>query len=176
MSYQEGPVTGASPSQLPWYGITTRPNREKSVTTVLEAMGYEHFLPTYRVRRRWSDRVVESEVPLFPGYTFCRFDSSKKLPIVSTSGVVAVVAFGKVPSPIPEHEISALKAVLKAGLIPEPHAFLSEGRRVRVKSGSLSGLEGIVVKRKSEFRIVISVALLQRSVSVEVESDWLQQI
>jgi transcription antitermination factor NusG len=162
--------------RLPWYGVRTKSNHERLASAVLQSKGYEQYLPVYRGRRRWSDRIVESDRPLFPGYIFCRFDAQKRLPIVSTPGVVSVVGFGNEPAPISDTEIEAVRSVLHSGLGAEPCPFLSEGQRIRVRRGSLEGLEGILVKKKSDWRIVVSVAMLQRSVAVEIDREWITTI
>jgi transcription antitermination factor NusG len=141
--------------------------------TVLAAKGYDPYLPTYRVRRRWSDRVVVSELPVFPGYVFCRFDVKKRLPILTTPGVVSLVGFGTEPAAISDSEIEAIQTVLASGLTAAPHPFLKEGQRIRVKSGALQGLEGILLKQKTEWRMVISVIMLQRSIAVEIDREWI---
>ena len=166
----------ASVPRLPWYGIRTKSNHERVAAAVLQNKGYEHYLPVYRRRQRWSDRIVETDRPLFPGYVFCRFDARKRLPIVSTVGVVSVVGFGNEPAPISESEIDAVRAVLRSGLAAEPCPFLREGQRIRVRLGSLEGLEGILLKKKSDWRIVVSVAMLQRSVAVEIDREWITTI
>jgi transcription elongation factor/antiterminator RfaH len=154
---------------LPWYGIRTKSNREKTIAAILTAKGYEQYLPTYQVRHRWTDRTMTISLPLFPGYVFCRFDARRKLPIVSTPGVVSVVGFGAEPAPIPDAEIEAIQNVLASGLAPEPCPYLHEGQRIRVHSGALEGLEGVLLKDKSEYRLVISVNMLQRSISVGID-------
>lgn len=159
--------------QHPWYGLRTRSNQEKVAAVVLAGKGYHQYLPVYRSRRRWSDRVVEAEKPLFPGYVFCRFDAKKRLPIVTTPGVVSVIGFGSGPTPIAESEIEAVQAVLQSGLPAEPLPFVREGERVRVKRGALEGLEGILLHKKNEWRMVVSVTMLQRSVSVEIDREWI---
>lgn len=164
-----------SPS-LPWYGIRTKPKHERVAASSLASKGYEQYLPVYRSRRRWSDRVVEMDQPLFPGYVFCRFDAKRRLPIISTPAVVSVVGFGPEPAPIADSEISAIQAVLRSGLAVEPCPFLREGQRIRVNRGSLEGLEGILLKKKSEWRMVVSVVMLQRSVSVEIDREWIHAI
>jgi transcriptional antiterminator NusG len=161
------------PEQFPWYGIRTRSNHERVAATVLTGKGYEPYLPVYRVRRRRGDAVVESEHPLFPGYVFCRFDVKTRLPILTTTGVISVLGFGKEPVAIPDEEIEAVRAVLRSGLPAEPCAYLREGQRVRVTHGSLDGVEGILVKKKNQLRMVISVTMLQRSISVEIDGDRL---
>jgi len=165
----------ASVPRLPWYGIRTKSNHERVAAAVLQNKGYENFLPDRR-RQRWSDRIVETDRPLFPGYVFCRFDARKRLPIVSTPGVVSVVGFGNEPAPVFDSEIDAVRAVLRSGLAAEPCPFLREGQRIRVRRGSLEGLEGILLKKKSDWRIVVSVAMLQRSVAVEIDREWITTI
>jgi transcription antitermination factor NusG len=162
--------------QHPWYGIRTRSNHENIAATVLRGKGYKPYLPVYRARRRRLERVIESEYPLFPGYVFCRFDAKKRLPILMTTGVVSIVGFGSEPAPIPEDEIEAVRVVLRSGLRAEPCAYLREGQRVRITHGSLEGLEGTLVKKKNEVRMVISVTMLQRSISVEIDHDRLLAI
>jgi transcription antitermination factor NusG len=164
------------PPIQPWYGVRTKSNHERLAAAVLESKGYEQYLPVYRSRRRWSDRVVEKNQPLFPGYVFCRFDARKPLPIVSTPGVVSVVGFGNEPAPISDTEIEAVQMLLLSGLATEPCPFLQEGQRIRVKRGSLEGLEGILLKKKSDWKIVVSVTMLQRSVAVEIDREWITSI
>lgn len=160
---------------LPWYGIRTRSNYEKFTELALRGKGYEPYLPLYSRRRRRTDNVVvESELPLFPGYVFCRFEAAKRLPILMTTGVVSVLGFGNEPAAIPDEEIEAIKAVLESGLPAAPCAYLREGQRVRITHGSLEGLEGILLKKKSEFRMVVSVTMLQRSISVEIDGERLE--
>ncbi len=155
--------------KFPWYGIRTRSNQERNVAASFAGKGYECFLPVYRQRKRWSDRVVVAEVPLFPGYVFCRFDYWQRLPIMTTIGVVSIVGFGCDPAPIPDHEIQAIERVLKSGYTAEPHPFLRIGQRVSINHGALKGVEGVLLQKKSEWRLVVSVNMLQRSVSVEID-------
>jgi transcription antitermination factor NusG len=166
----------ASKQALPWFGVHTRSNYEKVTASVLSVKGYDQYLPTYKLKKRWSDRVVETERPLFPGYVFCRFDPKVRLPILTTPGVVSVVGFGNDPAPIEDGEIDAVQAVLRSGLHAEPCPFLREGQRIRVTKGSLNGLEGILTRKKSEWRMVVSVAMLQRSIAVEIDREWITAI
>ena len=160
----------------PWYGIRTRSHHEKRVSDILYRKGYEQYLPLYRVRRKWTDRVKVSEEPLFPGYLFSRFEAHERAAIVSTLGVVEVVQFGSEPAPIDDEEIEAVRQVLKSGLPVQPCQFLQEGQRVRILCGALKDIEGILVKQKSEYRLVISVTTLYRSVSVEIDRDLIAAI
>ena len=164
---------GSFGEEFPWFGIRTRSNHEKVAATLLRAKGYDPYLPLYRRRRSGADGKGESEHPLFPGYVFCRFDVKKRLPILATTGVISLVGFGKEPAAIPDEEIEAIKAVLLSGLPAEPCAYLREGQRVRVNNGSLEGVEGILVIKKSQCRMIVSVTMLQRSISVEIDCDRL---
>jgi transcription antitermination factor NusG len=159
---------------FPWYGIRTRSNYEKVSASVLRGKGYDPYLPVFRLQRNRSELQTEnSQRPLFPGYVFCRFDVKKRLPILMTTGVISVLGFGKEPAPIPDEEIEAIKVVLRSGLPAEPCAYLREGQRVQVKGGSLDGVEGILVKKKNQYRMIVSVTMLQRSISVEIDGDRL---
>ncbi len=161
------------PPRFPWYGIRTRSNQEKLTATVLENKGFENFLPTYRVKRKWSDRLVETDVPLFPGYVFCRFEVKQRLPILTTPGVVSVLGFGSEPAAIADSEIEAIQAILESGFSAEPCDYLYEGQRVRVTSGALEGVEGVLLKKKNQWRMIVSVTILNRSISVEIDRDWI---
>jgi len=156
----------------PWYGVRVRSNFEQMASTALRAKGYEEFLPLIKVRRRWSDRTKCIDQPLFPGYVFCRFDAARRIPVLEAPGVVGVIAFGKQFASIPEEEIAAVKAMLLSSLLVQPYPFLQSGQKIRIVRGPLAGVEGVVVEIKKEFRLVASVTLLQRSISVEIERDW----
>lgn len=160
-------------TEFPWYAVRTRSNQERLVAAVLDSKGYENYLPVYRCRRRWSDRVVTTEVPLFPGYVFCRFDYKQRLPIMTTIGVVSIIGCGSEPAPIPEVEIQAIEQILESGLRTEPHPFLRIGQKVRISRGGLKDIEGILIQKKSEWRLIVSVNILQRSVSVEVDTSYI---
>ena len=157
----------------PWYAVRVRPRFEKMVASALVTKGYEGFLPLYRHRSRWADRIREVRLPLFPGYLFCRFDINHRLPILVTPGVMHVVGIGKAPHPVEDEEIAALQAVVISGLQAEPRSYLTVGRKVRVEVGPLAGVEGILTALKGVSRLVLSVNLLQRSVSVEIEESWI---
>jgi transcription antitermination factor NusG len=157
---------------LPWYALQVRTRYEKQVAAALLVKGYEGFLPMFRKKSRWSDRIKEVELPLFPGYLFCRFDINKRLPILITNGVMRVVGAGKTLHPIDECEISAILTVVASGLQAEPFPYLEIGQRVRIEHGSLSGVEGILIGAKRPAKLILSVTLLQRSVAVEIDERW----
>jgi len=168
------PVLPNAETPLPWFAIRTRSNFEKVASIALENKGMTPYLPTYRNRRRWSDRVVVADTPLFQGYVFCRFDPLNRLPVLTTTGVICIVGCGNDPAPVDDKEIEAIEAILRSGLATEPCPFLREGQKVRVKRGSLIGVEGILTKKKSDFRLVISVTMLQRSIAVEIDREWIE--
>jgi transcription antitermination factor NusG len=171
------PVTEIAPpaehrEQKPWYALSVRSRHEKTVAHFLESFGYVSFFPTYKARRLWSDRIKEVEAPLFPGYLFCRFDIYNRLPILMIPGVQHIVGGTKFPAPIDTSEINALQTVVQSGAAREPWPFLQAGDRLRIEHGSLAGVEGILLQVKGRHRLVLSVTLLQRSVSVDVDSAW----
>jgi len=156
----------------PWFALQVRTRRESGVANYLFGQGYESFLPLYHCRKRWSDRVKEVQTPLFPGYLFCRFDPQDRLPVMKVPGVMQIVGANRVPLPVDEVEIRALQTLVASGIANQPWPFLQLGERVRIESGSLCGLEGILLDFKGTHRLVLSVTLLQRSVSVEIDSAW----
>jgi transcription antitermination factor NusG len=159
-----------------WFALQTRSRYEHFAAAHLRSKGYELFLPVYTCRRRWSDRIKEVELPLFPGYVFCKFDLLNRLPILVTPGVIQVVGNGKNPLPIDDAEVAALQAVVQSELPRQPWPFLQVGQKVRIAYGPLCGFEGILVNVKGNHRLVLSVGLLRRSVAVEVDSAWVSPI
>lgn len=164
----QGLQTHAGP--LPWFALQVRSRHEVGVADYLNGKGYEWFLPQYTLRKRWSDRVKEVEAPLFPGYLFCRFNPLDRLPILKTPGVIQVVGNAHQPIPVDEQEIRAIQALVASGVPNRPWPFMEIGDRVRIDSGPLRGLEGLLVEFKGNHRLVLSVTLLQRSVAVEMDS------
>src|SRR5712691_3957305 len=162
--------------QWPWFAVMARTGREKSATLLLENAGYECFLPVSKYTRRWSDRMKEIEVPLFPGYLFCRMDPHNRLPVLMTPGVIQIVGAGKTLIPVGEGEIAAIQRVVKNGLSTMPWPYLQVGNVARIEEGPLRGMTGIIVRIKSGMKLVLSVSLLQRSVAVEVDRSWLSGV
>jgi transcription antitermination factor NusG len=162
--------------EFPWFALQVRARYEQGVADHLDGKGYELFLPLYKCRKRWSDRVKEVEAPLFPGYLFCRLNPQDRLPILKTPGVIQVVGSNRTPTAVDEHEIQAIQAMVASGIPNQPWPFLATGDRVRIESGPLSGLEGILVEFKGNHRLVLSVTLLQRSVAVEIDSAFVTSL
>jgi transcription antitermination factor NusG len=167
---------GVRAQQWPWFAILVRTGREKTATLLLENAGYECFLPVSRSRRRWSDRTKLIEVPLFPGYLFCRMNPHSRLTVLMTPGVIQIVGVGRTPIPVEEEEIDAIQRVQRSGLSAMPWPYLQVGNVAQILEGPLRGLNGIVVKIKSGVKLVLSVSLLQRSVAVEVERNWVGEV
>ena len=155
----------------PWFALQVRMRHEGDVSDHLQGKGYEWFLPLYKSRRRWSDRVKEVDAPLFPGYLFCRFNPHDRLPILKTPGVTQIVGYNHVPVPVDEQEIIAIRRLIASGVPNFPCAYLEVGSKVRIDAGALRGLEGILMDVKGKRRLVLSITLLQRSVAVEIDSD-----
>jgi transcription antitermination factor NusG len=156
---------------IPWYALQTKPRNEKKVEHLLIQKGYECLLPKYRQKRQWSDRVVEAEMPLFPSYIFCRFNSNVLGKAISTPGVTRIVGFGGKPIEVDTEEIIALNLLDKSSLLREPWAYIPAGTLVQVKTGPLSGARGIFCSREDKGRLVISVTLLQRSVAIQLDEN-----
>jgi transcription antitermination factor NusG len=159
-----------------WFAVQVKSQCEKLVATILQQKGFEQFFPSYQSRHRWSDRLKTVQMPLFPGYVFCRLDPRYRLPVLITPGVVQFVGIGRFPVPIDNAEIAAIQSVVESGLRTEPWPFLDVGQRVQVEDGPLTGLGGILVEVRKRHRIVLSVTLLRRSVAVEVERQWVRPL
>lgn len=171
---------GATRSTLaecrPWYALHVQARNEKAVASSLRSRGYSDFLPVYTCIRHWSDRLQEVELPLFPGYLFCRFDVNYRLPILTTPGVINIVGVGKLPHPVEEDEINALQVVVGSGLLLKPWPFLKTGQRVRIQAGPLRNVEGILSEIGDHGQLVVSISLLQRSVGVTINRAWIRPI
>jgi transcription antitermination factor NusG len=163
--------------QHPWYAIRVQAKLEKVASAVLRQKGFEEFLPLYCAKRLWSDRVKQLDLPLFPGYLFCRLDlSARLLPVVTTPGVLGIVSAGKDPVSISDQEIALVQAVVRTGLPAMPWPALSAGSPVLIEHGPLAGVEGIVLDTDKKCRLIVSVSMLQRSVAVEIEREWVRPL
>jgi len=155
--------------EFPWFAAYTRYQHEKVVAEILASKGFETFLPLYAVTHRWKDRFKHLSLPLFPCYVFLRGPVEARHAIVTTPGLHWLVGCGGRPSEIPRTEIEALCRAIGEGAKVEPYPFLKYGDLVRVKSGPLAGVEGILVRKKNHSRLVLSIELLQKSAMVEVD-------
>jgi transcription elongation factor/antiterminator RfaH len=157
-----------------WYALYTYPRHEKLVAQQIERRSFHCFLPLYRSVRRWKDRRKELELALFPGYVFVRMAFENRLQVLQMRGVVRMVSFNGQPAVLPAQEIEDLERRLSGAMRAEPYPYLRTGRRVRVRSGPMQGLEGIVVRRKDCYRVVFSIDLIMRSLAVEVDESDLE--
>jgi transcription antitermination factor NusG len=160
------------PCGQPWYAVKVRTRAEERVGSSIQTRDVAVYVPTYLETRRYADRLKKASVALFPGYVFCGLDIKKRLPVLMVPGVEYFVTFEGEPKPVAEEEIAAIDTALRSGLPASPCQYLEAGDRVRVEVGSMSGVEGILVQEKSKNRLVISVHLLRRSMSVEIDRDW----
>jgi|SRR5947209_251809 len=153
-----------------WFAIQVAPRHEKKVATMLGYKGYEQFVPTYESRRKWSDRSKVIELPLFPSYVFCKIHhKAANGLILTTPGVLRVVGFGGKPYPIADDEIDAIRKLTLCADV-SPVTYLKVGQKVRITSGPLSGVTGILAQIKNRNRVVISVDLIMKSIAVDVDS------
>jgi transcription antitermination factor NusG len=164
-----------SPTQMnaliPWFALQTKSRKERQVARSLIHKGYECFLPTYRQKRQWSDRVIELDLPLFPMYVFCRFNPSAPGKAISTPGVTRIVGFGGQPLEVEVKEIEALMVLAQSSLLREPWMYIPDGSLVQVETGPLAGVQGIFCLVENKRRLVLSVTLLQRSVAVQLDEN-----
>lgn len=158
-----------------WYALYTRSHHEKSVAEQIRQRSMSCYLPLYRSVRRWSDRRKELELALFPGYVFVHMALENKLRVLQLPGAVRFVSFQGQPAVLQTEEIEDLRDRLSRGGKIEPHPYLRAGRRVRVRSGALAGLEGMVMRRKDCCRVVFSIDLIQRSMAIEVDEADLEE-
>jgi transcription antitermination factor NusG len=163
-------------AEAPWWALYTRHQHEKTVADMLTTKGFEVFLPLYESVRRWKDRKKMLSLPLFPCYVFVRGSLDRKLQVVSTPGVHMILSRGESVAHIPESEIQAIRTVVEGQFSVEPHPFLKCGDRVRVIRGSLTGVEGILTRKKNLLRLVLSVDMLAQSVAVEVEASDVEPV
>lgn len=166
----------AGPLEVKWYAAYTFANHEKKAREQLELRHVESFLPLYETVRRWKDRRMRLQLPLFPGYVFVQMALPDKLKVLQAPGVVRLVGFNGLPTPLADEEIQGLKNGLTSGVLPEPHRFLTVGRRVRIKNGPLAGREGVLLRRKGLLRVVLSVELILRSVAIDVDEDNIEPV
>lgn len=171
MAIEAGAIAaGQERDGLEWWALYTRHQHEKVVAEMLEAKGLEVFLPLYESIRRWKDRSKVLALPLFPCYVFVRGAADRRLQVVSTPGVHMILTRGEQIALVPEEEIEAIRRTVNGSFRVEPHPFLKVGERVRVTRGSLEGVEGILIRKKNVYRLILSVNMLAQSVAVEINA------
>jgi transcription antitermination factor NusG len=148
-----------------WYAIHTRYRHELLVSILY---------PSYEAVRNWNRRSAVVRMPIFPGYIFCRLDVQRRLPILMTPGVVGIIGTGKTPVPLDDREVQSIETAMSARANSLPYPYLRPGREVEIPEGPLRGLTGTIIAVKNNYRIVVSVPLLQRSMAVEIDAHWLR--
>jgi transcription antitermination factor NusG len=156
-----------------WYAAYTLPRHEKAVAEQLGLRQVETFLPLYLSLRRWAERRALVQMPLFPGYVFVRTSAGDRIRVLEHPSVLRLLTFNGRPAPLPDGEIERLRVGLELGKA-EPFPFLIPGKRVRVKSGPLAGLEGIILRRKGRMRLVVSVEAIHRSIIFDLDAPDLE--
>ena len=164
-----------APCMPQWFAAYTSPRHEKRVNQQLEMREIEHYLPLYRTQRKWSDGSrVTLDLPLFPGYIFVRIERAQRVRVLEVPGVLAIVGgTGGEPASLPASEIAALRSGLSERNA-QPHALLKVGQRARIRSGAFAGMEGVVVRMKYSFRVVLTLDSIMQSFAVEVDGEDLE--
>jgi len=170
-----GLSSDADTSRLEWFALRVKPRHERASAAFLRSKGFDDFVPFYRARHSWSDRVKELDLPLFAGYVFCRFEPRHRLQVVTTPGVSYIVGVGRTPVPVSDSELAAIRTIANSGVKAEPSEFIELGCRIRLGEGPLCGVEGVLVERKQRQRLIVSVSLLRRSVSIEIDEGWIRR-
>ena len=158
-------------SNMAWYAVKVKSHHEQLVASSLQAKEYSTLLPLYRVQSSRRGRAHDLAKPLFPGYVFARFDVTKRLAVLITPGVVHILGVGKTPVPVEPREISNLRIIAETDVPASPWPFLKRGQRIRIHSGPLLGVEGLLVEPKRGARLVVSVDILQRSVALDIDAS-----
>jgi transcription antitermination factor NusG len=159
-----------------WYAAHTCSRHEKTVAQQLEQRGVTCFLPLYRAIHRWKDRDAAVQLPLFPGYIFVRIALRDRLAVLTVPGLVRLIGFGGLPMSLPDREFERLRLGLAAELCVQPHPYLKLGQRVRVTSGPFEGLEGILKRKNENFRLVLTLDLIMRSVVLDIDGAQVEPV
>jgi len=159
-----------------WFAAYTNSRHEKCVASQFAERQIESFLPLYAARHRWRNRCeVLVDLPLFRNYVFVRIDPRERVRVLEVPGVLSLVGFGRTLAPLPDLEIEALRSGLAQGKI-EPHPYLVIGERVRITAGPMAGMEGVLLRKKNNFRVVLALDVIMQSVAVEVDADQLEPL
>jgi transcription antitermination factor NusG len=159
-----------------WHALYTRHQHEKAVHQILTSKGFETLLPLYQAARRWKDRTKVLSLPLFPCYVFLKGGLERRLDVMTTPGIHAFVSSAGQPASVPPNEIDAIRRAVESGMRVEPHPLLRCGEWVRVKAGPLTGVQGILLRKKNLCRLVLSVAMLGEAAAVEVDAFLVEKL
>lgn len=161
-----------------WFAVETRPRHEKKVSMRLREKGIEVFMPLFSENHRWSDRRRIVEMPVFPRYVFVRIESTieARVPVLRTSGVMGLVGNRGLGAAIPEEQIDNVRNIAAQKIPLSPHPFLIVGERLRIRGGSLDGVEGILAAINGDLSLVVSVDLIQSSVAIRIEGYGVERV
>lgn len=159
-----------------WFALQTRARHEKVIHGELEGRGIEAFLPLRTITRHWSDRLKKIEEPIFSGYLFVHIPLKNRLKVLQSKGSVRLVGFSSWPVPVAESELEAVRRFVDEKISVDPYPYLSKGDRVYVRSGPFKGIEGFILRKNRQARLVISLDLLFQSVSVEVDEALVEKV
>jgi transcription antitermination factor NusG len=172
---EESSMIGGTSQPTPcWFATYTYSHHEKRVADLFAEQRIESFVPLYAAIRQWKNRCrVKIEQPLFPNYVFVRIDLRERVRVLKVPGVISLVSCGRTPVPLSDAVIAAIRSAVVERTI-QPHAYLVAGERVRITTGAMAGMEGVLVRQKNNFRVVVTLEALMRSVAVEIDADDLQ--
>jgi transcription antitermination factor NusG len=177
--HQSTPQTGFTQGTVEtfrWFALYTMPQAEHSVRRMLEIRKIESFLPTYEFERVWKNRQrVKTQRPLFPSYVFICIDNRQRSTVLSSPGALRIVSSGHTPLPIPDREIEFLRSESTKRNI-EPYLDLVIGKKVRIRSGPMQGLEGTLVEKRNRHRFVLTVAMINQHAAIDLSSDELELV
>ncbi|MGC0774496.1 MAG: UpxY family transcription antiterminator [Candidatus Acidiferrum sp.] len=176
MLSQPTATAGSDLREASWYALYTRHQHEKMVDQVLTNKGFNTFLPLYATTHNWKDRTKALTLPLFPCYVFLKGGIDRRLHILTTPGIYGLVSIAGEPAAIPDIEIEAIRRVVECGARVETHPYLKCGNWVRVKSGPLTGIEGILLRKKNVSRLVLSVGILGTAAAIEVSAFQVEAV
>src|SRR4029077_3081379 len=176
MPFDPTASNGSQSLESPWYAIYTRHQHEKMVAQILTSKGFNTFLPLYATTHEWKDRKKALLLPLFPCYVFLKGDIHRRLQIITTPGIYGLVSSAGQPAAIPDAEIDAIRRVVESGVRVEAHPYLECGQRVRIKCGPLTGIEGILARKKNISRLVLSVEILGTAAAIEVAAFQVEAV
>jgi len=159
-----------------WCAIQTRYQHEHLTNQILDNKGFETFFPTFARIRQWKDRKKKIWEALFPGYLFVADIAERRVQVVTTPGVCSIVCFANLPALIPSHEIESIRRAVSSAYPVEPHPHIKQGDRVRVNEGPLSGIEGVLIRKGSSTRLILSIEMLGRAAAVEIDSACVERI
>ena len=161
---------------IPWYALTVRHQHEWQVEQLLQSQGWDTLVPSCRIKRQWSDRMKEIQLPLFAGYVLCKFPIEQKARVMNTPGIASVVSFAGAPAELDPRQIADIQQAVASGLPLHPWTSFKRGERVRVERGPLKGIEGTLLDEKDGLRLIVGIEMLQRAVSVELTADMLSSV